>query len=407
MRICRRNAKIATYSFDLSRVTTYPLNMAQKPTFDDMTSDIGWRPDRAYNDLPRLPPAVELETTPVLKQCITARAALAELKQATELLPNPAMLINTLPLLEAQASSEIENIVTTADKLFQHLQVDAGADPATREALRYRHALLEGFNTLKARPLTTRTAELVCTEIKGIEMSVRKVPGTALANNATGEVVYTPPEGEARIRDLLANWERFLHEEEAIDPLVRMAAAHYQFEAIHPFTDGNGRTGRVLNSLFLVEQGLLPLPILYLSRYIIANKVDYYRLLLAVTREDAWEPWLLYMLRAVEDTATWTTAKIAAIRALAAHTTDHVRRQLPKIYSRELVDIVFEQPYCRIVNLVEAGIAERQAASRYLKALASVGILREQSFGREKLFVHPKLMALLTRDDNFELYFRA
>jgi Fic family protein len=247
---------------------------------------------------------------------------------------------------------------------------------------------------------------MICTEIKGVEMSVRKVPGTALANHATGEVVYTPPEGEARLRDLLANWERFLHEEEAIDPLVRMAAAHYQFEAVHPFTDGNGRTGRVLNSLFLVEQGLLPLPILYLSRYIIANKADYYRLLLAVTRGSAWEPWLLYMLRAVEDTATWTTVKIGAIRTLAAHTTEHVRRQLPKIYSRELVDIVFEQPYCRIANLVEAGIAERQAASRYLKALASIGILREQPFGREKLFVHPKLMGLLTRDDNdFEPYF--
>lgn len=143
-----------------------------------------------------------------------------------------------------------------------------------------------------------------------------------------------------------------------------MAAAHYQFEAIHPFTDGNGRTGRVLNSLFLVEQGLLPLPTLCLSRYIIANKADYYRLLLAVTREGASEPWLLYMLRAVEETAMWTTAKIGAIRTLAAHTTEHVRRQLPKIYSRELVDIVFEQPYCRIANLVEAGIAERQAASR-------------------------------------------
>ena len=380
--------------------------MVQKSVFSDMLKDPGWQPNRPYNDLPRLPPAVELETTPVLKQCITARAALAELKQAAGLLPNPAILINTLPLLEARASSEIENIVTTADKLFQHLRADSGADPATREALRYRHALLEGFNVLKKRPLTTYTAEMICSEIKGVEMHVRKVPGTALANHATGEVVYTPPEGEAQLRDLLTNWEQFLHEEEAIDPLVRMAAAHYQFEAIHPFTDGNGRTGRVLNSLFLVEQGLLPLPILHLSRYLIANKADYYRLLLAVTREGAWEPWLLYMLRAVEDTATWTTAKIGAIRALATHTTDHVRRQLPKIYSRELVDIVFEQPYCRIVNLVEAGIAERQAASRYLKALVSAAVLREQSFGREKLFVHPKLMSLLTRDDNdFEPYF--
>ena len=370
-----------------------------------MTPLVGWRPDRAYNELPRLPPMVDLETKPVLKQCITARAALAELKQAAALIPNPAMLINTLPLLEARASSEIENIVTTADKLFQHVQADAGADPPTREALRYRSALLEGVQALKIRPLTTRTAESICTQIKGIDMSVRKVPGVALANNASGEVVYTPPEGEVRIRDLLANWERFLHEEETIDPLVRMAAAHYQFEAIHPFTDGNGRTGRVLNSLFLVEQSLLSLPILYLSRFIIAHKTDYYRLLLAVTRDGAWEPWLLYMLRAVEDTSVWTTAKIGAIRALAAHTADHLRCRLPKVYSRELVDVVFEQPYCRIANLVEAGVAGRQAASRYLKALTSIGVLSEQTFGREKLFVHPKLMTLLTREGNsFEPY---
>ena len=336
----------------------------------------------------------------MLKQCVTARAALAELKQAAELIPDPVMLINTLPLLEARASSEIENIVTTADKLFQHLQADGGADPATKEALRYRRALLEGVRALKTRPFTTRTAESICTQIKGVEMTVRRVPGTALANDATGEVVYTPPVGEALIRDLLANWERFLHDEETLDPLVRMAAAHYQFEAIHPFTDGNGRTGRVLNSLFLVEKGLLPLPILYLSRYIIAHRADYYSLLLAVTRDNAWEPWLLYMLRAVEDTAAWTTAKIAAIRRLAADTTEYVRHKLPKIYSRELVDVIFEQPYCRIANLVEAKIAGRQAASRYLKALVDIGVLREQAVGKEKLFVHPKLLTLLTRESN-------
>jgi len=374
--------------------------MAQNWGFSDTSSSAGWQPSQPYNDLPRLPPVLDLETKPVLKQCVTARAALAELKQAAGLIPNPAMLINTLPLLEARASSEIENIITTADKLFRHLRAESGADPATKEALRYRRAVLEGVNALKSRPLSTRTAESICTQIKGVEMTVRRVPGTALANDATGEVIYTPPEGEALIRDLLANWERYLHDEETIDPLIRMAAAHYQFEAIHPFTDGNGRTGRVLNSLFLVEKGLLPLPVLYLSRYIIAHRVDYYTLLLAVTRDNAWEPWLLYMLRAVEDTAAWTTAKIGAIRKLAAHTTEYARLKLPKIYSRELVDIIFEQPYCRIVNLVEAKVAGRQAASRYLKALVEIGVLREQSFGKEKLFVHPKLMTLLTRDSN-------
>ncbi|MDH3404333.1 MAG: Fic family protein [Acidobacteriota bacterium] len=374
--------------------------MSPDNEFDDTSQPSPWRPDRPYADLPPLPPAVELETKAVLKQCVSARAALAELKQAVELIPNPSMLINTLPLLEAQASSEIEQIVTTADRLFRHLSAERAADPPTKEALRYRHALLDGFDSLRDRPLTTRTAELVCTRITGVQMAIRRVPGTKLANPATGEVIYTPPDRETRLRELLANWEVFLHEAVELDPLVRMAAAHYQFEAIHPFTDGNGRTGRVLNSLFIVEQGLLSLPVLYLSRYIIANRQQYYRLLLAVTSDGAWEPWLLYLLRGVAETAAWTTAKIAAIRRLAAETTDFVRRRLPAIYSRELVDLLFEQPYCRIANLVEASIVGRQAASRYLKALAAVGVLEERAVGREKLFLHPKLLKLLTQDTN-------
>ena len=367
-----------------------------------------WRPDQPYNDLPRLPPNIDLETKPILRQCIRARAALAELKQAAELIPNSAILINTLPLLEARASSEIENIVTTADNLFRHLQAEGTADPATREALRYRRALLEGFATLENRPLCTRTAEIVCTEIKGTEISVRRVPGTALVNQVSNEIIYTPPETESRIRELLANWEQFLHatdplHADTLDPLIRMSVAHYQFEAIHPFTDGNGRSGRVLNSLYLVEQGLLPMPILYLSRYIIAHKSDYYRLLLGITRKNdqsGWEQWLLFMLRGVEETATWTAAKISAIRDLGEDAVGLVRETLPKIYSRELINVVFEQPYCRISNVVEAKIAGRQAASRYLKALVSIDLLREQAFGREKLFVNVKLLDLLTRDED-------
>ena len=179
-----------------------------------------------------------------------------------------------------------------------------------------------------------------------------------------------------------------------------MAVAHYQFEAIHPFTDGNGRTGRVLNILILIQEELLNLPVLYLSRYIIGHKPDYYRLLHEVTRGGAWEEWVLYMLRAVEETARWTTGKIVALRSLQAHTADHVRRRLPKIYSHELVETLFEQPYCRIGNLVSKGIARRQAASRYLQNLVEAGVLREQAAGREKLFIHPKLMQLLTRDGN-------
>jgi Fic family protein len=363
-----------------------------------MSMTDAWRADRPYDALPTLPPAADIESRSILKQCIAARAALAELKQAAELLPNPAMLISTVPVLEAQASSGIENIVTTADRLFQQLASEKDADPATKVAMRYRHALLEGFASLEDHPLSTRTAETVCSRIRGVEVRVRRVPGTALTNAATGALIYTPPAGEERLRSLLANWERFLHEHEELDPLIRMAVAHYQFEAIHPFTDGNGRTGRVLNSLFLVEQGLLSLPVLYLSRHILAHRSEYYDLLLRVTTEDAWEPWILYMLRGIEETAGWTTAKIAAIRILAAETAKYARERLPKVYSRELIDVVFEQPYCGIGNLVEAGIVARQAASRYLKALASIGVLREQAVGREKLFIHTKLLALLTSE---------
>lgn len=379
--------------------------MSTKRRSSDINKKADWYPGRPYNELPPLPPTVDLETKAVLRQCIKARAALAGLKQAAELIPNQAMLINTLPLLEARASSEIENIVTTADDLFRQVDGDEKADAPTKEALRYRRALLTGYGTLKSKPLSTRTAEAVCSGIRGVDMTVRQVAGTALGNQASGRVIYTPPEGEQRLRSLLGNWERFLHEEVQLDPLIRMAAAHYQFEAIHPFTDGNGRTGRVLNVLFLIQEGLLDLPILYLSRYIIDHKAAYYRLLLGITRDAAWEPWILYMLRGVEETAIWTTGRISAIRRLAEHTTEFVRKALPKIYSRELIDVIFAQPYCRIAFLERAGIAKRQAGSRYLKALAGIGVLREQKFGREKLFIHPKLMALLTRErDDFTPY---
>jgi Fic family protein len=382
--------------------------MSTNTTFSNMTQP-SWRPDRPYAELQPLPPSRDLETKAVLKQCITARAALAELKQAAELIPNPTVLINTIPLLEAKDSSEIENIVTTTDRLFQHADNhDGQADPATKEALRYRTALHQGFRSLEERPLCIRTAVEICTTIKGVEMDIRRTPGTQLVSDRNGESIYTPPEGETLLRQLLANWERFLHDERELDPLIRMAVGHYQFEAIHPFTDGNGRTGRVINILVLIQEKLLTLPVLYLSRYVIAHKADYYRLLQKVTSEQAWEEWVLYMLRAVEETAQWTTGKIAAIRRLAEHTTEHVRESLPKIYSRELVETIFEQPYCRIGNLVDKQIAQRQAASRYLKDLVGAGVLSEIQAGKEKLFTHPKLIQLLMRDGNdFAPYARA
>lgn len=358
-------------------------------------------PQKPYNELPTLPPGADVETRAILKACIEARAAIAELKQAGLLIPNQGVLINTIPLLEAQASSEIENIVTTADRMFLYADLaDDKADPATKEALRYRTALWEGFQNLAQRPLVTSTAVAICRAIKGVDLDIRRTPGTQLVNDRSGEVIYTPPEGESRLRDLLANWERYLHETEAVDPLVRMAVMHYQFEAIHPFVDGNGRTGRVLNLLYLVEQGLLDIPVLYLSRYIIRNKADYYRLLLEVTTRGNWEAWVLYMLAAVADTARWTTRKIIAIRRQIKTTTERMRTGAPKIYSRELAELIFVRPYCRIVHVMEAGIAQRQTASRYLKALADIGLLQEVKAGREKVFLNPTFIELLKRDDS-------
>lgn len=361
----------------------------------------GFNPNQPYNELPTLPPKQELETRAIWKLCTEARVALAELKQVGELIPNQSVLINTIPMLEAQASSEIENIVTTSDLLFRFAYNNTNqSDPATKEALRYRTALYQGFQAIKKRPLNTNLAIEICRTIKGSDLDIRRVPGTTLANDKTGEVIYTPPAGEAVLRELLANWERFLHNHEEFDPLVRMAVAHYQFEAIHPFTDGNGRTGRVLNILYLVDQQLLGLPVLYLSRHIIQNKADYYRLLLDVTHNDNWEAWITFMLTAVKETAHWTTAKIHAVRLLQEQAVEYVREQQPTIYSRELVDQIFNQPYCRIGNLVDAGIGHRETASKYLKTLSDIGVLQEVKAGREKLFVHRKLLRLLTMDSN-------
>ncbi len=361
---------------------------------------------KPYNSLPPLPPKADIESKAILKKCISARAALAELKQAGELIPDQSVLINTIPLLEARLSSEIENIVTTTDKLFRYASSDTEkADSATKEALRYRQALYHGYLHIKQKPVCTSTAVDVCRTILNKDIGIRKIPGTALKNPATNKIVYTPPVGEDVIRRKLANWEKFLNQRQDLDPLIRLAITHYQFEAIHPFTDGNGRTGRLLNVLFLIQEGLLDIPVLYLSHYIINHKNDYYLRLRAVTEKQQWEKWITYILDGVEQTSSWTREKIKTINELLTHTCDYVRRKEPKIYSRELVDIVFEQPYCRIANLVETGIAKRQTASVYLKQLVKIGVLEEVKAGREKLYLHPKFLKLLTEDKNsFEPY---
>jgi len=366
-----------------------------------------FNPSLPYNELPELPPPADrIESTAILKRCINARVSLAELKQAAELIPNSAVLVNALPLLEARASSEIENIVTTTDKLFEFADIaEDRADAATKEALRYRTALYEGTKMVQRGMLTTDMAIQICSTVKGMELDIRAETGTTLKSRLSGEVVYTPPVGQKLLIRKLDNWAEFMHRSTEFDPLVRMAVQHYQFEAIHPFADGNGRTGRILNILFLVQLGLLDSPILYLSRYIIQNKAAYYRLLQKVTTDQDWAAWIMFVLEGVEETCTWTTDKIKSIRELMDHTAKYVQTQLPKIYSREFVELLFRQPYCRIGNLVDAGIAKRQTASMYLKRLCEIGVLREVKSGRENIFVHPKYIELLTGEENVWVYY--
>jgi Fic family protein len=364
-------------------------------------------PARPYNDLPLLPPSTEIETRAVLKKCVAARTALAELRLAGHLIPDQSVLVHAIPNLEARDSSAVENIVTTNDALFREASLkDYEASTATKEAARYRNALYSAIDAIRSRPLSTRIAVEVCRAITGIDLDVRRTPGTTLANSHTGEVVYTPPEGEARLRELLANWERFAHESPELDPLVRMAVLHYQFEAIHPFPDGNGRTGRILNILSLMQDGLLDLPTLYLSRYVLKTRAEYYRRLGEVTFQQEWEPWVLYILNGVEQTSTWTTQKITAVRALMDETTRYVRAVAPKL-PHAVIEQIFTQPYCRIANLVEAKIAARHTASAYLKELVSLGILEEEKVGRDKIFLHRKYIDVLFGEEHtFQPYQR-
>lgn len=348
-----------------------------------------------------LPPDEDIESRRILKKCIDARTSLAALKQAGQIIPDQSVLINTIPMLEARTSSEIENIVTTTDELFRYASLeDENADSATKEAFRYRQALHHGCLSIKKRPVSVVMAVEICSRIRNIEVSIRRSSGTVLSNPFTQETIYTPPTGEQVLLEKLSNWEHFLNENTDIDPLIRMAVMHYQFEAIHPFTDGNGRTGRLLNILFLVQEQLLDIPVLYLSKYILDKRREYYFNIRAVTEKQQWEDWILYMLDAVEQTAKWTHAKIAAIKELLEHTCEYVRRSVPKIYSRELVNIIFTQPYCRIKNVVDASIAQRQTASIYLKKLTDIGVLEEKTQGRDRIFVHPKFLSLLKTNEN-------
>ena len=355
--------------------------------------------NQPYNDLPLLPPAIELETKAVLKQVIAARTALAELKGAAHLLPNQGVLIQAIGLQEAKLSSEIENVVTTHDDLYRGFANDGeGASPQTKEVLRYKDALWQGHQWVKqGMPLTTRLFEQLYQVVKQADDGVRRLSGTRLANPITDDIIYSPPDGEAVIRNKLANLERFINEPCDLDPLVRMAVTHYQLEAIHPFPDGNGRVGRILNILQLQADGLLDVPILYLSRYIIDNKGAYYRGLSGVTERGEWEAWILYMLRAVEQMAQVSSARIHAVLALMQSASQRAESVLPKVQVPAIIDVVFRHPYCKVRFMEEAGLGSRPTCTKYLRALVSAGLLREQAVWRENYFINDAFFDVLSR----------
>lgn len=352
-----------------------------------------WDPAEPYDSLPPLPPAPDLETHAVLKATIGARDALARLDARAQALPNPAILINAIPLLEAQASSEIENIVTTTDELFTAAVTEVDATPATREALRYRTALGVGHAQLGRRPLTASTAVDVCAAIRGFDEGLRRGE-VYIGDPVTRERVYTPPSGRA-VPGLLDNWSEFVNAPTDLDPLVRMAVAHYRFEAIHPFTDGNGRTGRIMNVLMLCDAGLLHLPLLYLSRYIIENRDEYYRLLRSVTATGAWEEWTMYLLRGVQETSRRTTAMVDRIDEVQQEMLGTIRSAVGRA-DQDLLAVLMEQPYARTRDVIERCGVSRPTAAKYLRALVAAGALSELRVGREVLFVNRSLMEVLT-----------
>lgn len=357
-------------------------------------------PEIPFNDLPPLPPSKNVATNAVLRQTTPCARAVAELKGVGHIIPNQAILIDSLILQEARASTEIENIVTTSDAVYLAFSASVKqVDPATKEVLRYREALWYGFNQLKRRPILGTNLFIKCVQVlKKNSAGIRNTPGTKIINKTTGEILYTPPESEERIRDMLGNLENYIHSQNELDPLIKLAILHYQFEAIHPFSDGNGRTGRIINLLFLTFNDMLDYPVLYLSKYIIENKRDYYKFLKRVTSHEDWEPWIQYMLTGIEETAIYTRDKILAIKKLLDDTVEEARLKLPNsLFSKELIEILFEHPYTKIQHLVDKNIAKRETASKYLKNLETAGILKSQRVGKEILYLNTKLYKLLSQ----------
>ncbi|WPO82774.1 Fic family protein [Chryseobacterium sp. JJR-5R] len=357
--------------------------------------------NKPFNELPDLPPKNNLETPAIFKSVIKANKLLAELKGFCQTLPHPELLLNTIVLQESKESNAIENIVTTQDELYKAtLMGNDIKNQSSKEVLQYREAMYWGKEQLKKNNLITTNLLIgVMQRLRNSSEGIRKNTGTKLANPANNIIIYTPPEGEQIIRDKLSKLELFINDESMseLDPLIKMALIHYQFEAIHPFSDGNGRTGRILNVLYLLQQELLGLPVLYLSRYIIENKSDYYRLLKEVTETGNWENWVSFVINGVASTSEMTLVKIKDILELKSKAYYSIRNEFKKGFSKELVDLLFSYPYIKISILEQYNIAKRQTASEYLKKIAELGWLHPIKIGRDIYYSNYKLIDVLSR----------
>ena len=348
--------------------------------------------------LTTLPGTERLETHAVLRQLVAAHRYLAELKGIAATIPNPEILISTLSLQEAKDSSEIENIFTTQDELFQaDIFSDYSKNPAAKEVRRYAAALRSGFEQIRGDKLISINRIIQFHRVlMDNDAGIRKLPGTVIKNVATGETIFTPPQDPVEIQSLLNDLERFINDESmcSVDPLIKMAIAHHQFECIHPFYDGNGRAGRILNSLYLVAKEMLDQPVLYLSAYIINTKAEYYRLLQSTRETNDWEPWLLYMLQAVEITSKTTVGLIQAIRNVMNSYEERLRRELPKIYSYELLTNLFRHPYTKIEAVQDDLGVSRITATKYLSELTKKGFVEKHRLGKYNYYVNRPLMLI-------------
>jgi Fic family protein len=355
-----------------------------------------FRADTPYNELPPLPPNGDLETKPIMRKVIRASRALSELNGALRNLPNPTLFLDTIHLHEAKSSSEIENIVTTNDDLYRDMVADQKmGNPAVKEVLRYKKALWIGLERIEQVPfITTNLCVDIVQCIKDNTAGIRSTPGTVLAKSH-GEVLYTPPSGESVIRDKMADLERFINESDNLDPLIKMALLHYQFEAIHPFVDGNGRTGRILLLVYLKLTGLLTIPAIYLSDYIIRNKQSYYQLLRSVTEQQDWQPYVMYMLDMVEVTSQRALEQLHTISDLMESMSNQIKQEVPLAYSKELIEILFHLPYTKRQVLVDAGLGTLKTVGNYLSKLEDAGVLESEKLGKEKLYINKALLTIL------------